>query len=154
MGFGAYKMRVGYQTWEKDITRIDTASRLLQNNRLMVDAIMGTLKDKWTLEEALQKTKEMESKISSKSKKSIKYRSGRKGEKTTKKTQKNTTNCTKKHPPMVSHERGFRILKCIRVGFRARWAPRPSKPRFWHHFGGILDRFCKDFWYNFGSVFL
>ena len=61
MGFGAYKMRVGYQTWEKDITRIDTASRLLQNNRLMVDAIMGTLKDKWTLEEALQKTKEMES---------------------------------------------------------------------------------------------
>ena len=61
MDFGAYKMRVGYQTWEKDITRIDTASRLLQNNRLMVDAIMGTLKDKWTLEEALQKTKEMES---------------------------------------------------------------------------------------------
>ena len=25
----------------------------------------------------------------------------------------------------MSHERGFRILKCIRVGFRARWAPRP-----------------------------
>ena len=43
--------------------------------------------------------------------------------------------------------------KTRRVGFRARWAPRPSKPRFWHHFGGILDRFCKDFWYNFGSVF-
>ena len=28
-----------------------------------------------------------------------------------------------------------------------------SKPRFWHHFGSILDRFWKDFWYNFGSVF-
>ena len=42
--------------------------------------------------------------------------------------------------------------KTRRVGFRARWAPRPSKPRFWHHFGGVLDRFCKDVWYNFGSV--
>ena len=28
-----------------------------------------------------------------------------------------------------------------------------SKPRFWHYFRGILDRFCKDCWYNFGSVF-
>ena len=28
-----------------------------------------------------------------------------------------------------------------------------SKPRFWHHFGSILDRFWKDFWYNFGGVF-
>ena len=76
---------------------------------------------------------------------------GRKDNK--KKTQKNTTNCTKKHPPRVSHERGFRILKCIRVGFRARWAPRPSKPRFWHHFGSIWDLFCKDFWCNVGGVF-
>ena len=42
--------------------------------------------------------------------------------------------------------------KTLRVGFRARWAPRLSKPRFWHHFGGIWDRFCKVFWYNFGSV--
>ena len=57
--------------------------------------------------------------------KSIKYCSGRKDEKTTKKNTKNNTNCIKKHPPRVSHERGFRILKCIRVGFRARWAPRP-----------------------------
>ena len=54
---------------------------------------------------------------------SIKYRSGRKDEKTTKKTQKNNTNCTKKKLPRVSHERGFRILKCIQVGFRTRWAP-------------------------------
>ena len=44
--------------------------------------------------------------------------------------------------------------KTRRVGFRARWAPRPSKPRLWHHFGGILDRFWKDLWYNFGSGFL
>ena len=27
----------------------------------------------------------------------------------------------------MSHERGFRILKCIRMGFRARWAPRPPR---------------------------
>ena len=47
--------------------------------------------------------------------------------KTQKKHTKNNknTNCTKKHPPRVSHERGFRVLKCIRVGFWARWAPRP-----------------------------
>ena len=47
----------------------------------------------------------------------------------------------------------LKTQKTRRVGFRARWAPRPSKPRFWPHFGSILDRFWKDFWYNFGGVF-
>ena len=38
---------------------------------------------------------------------------------------KNNANCTKNHPQRVSHERGFRILKCIWAGLWARWAPRP-----------------------------
>ena len=137
-------------------------------------------------------------------------------EKTTKKNTKKHQNCTKKHPPRVSHERGFRILKiqktrfylhgssvfafcyflpffvflgdpskiavlpawelnsgeldqqfCVflvswkrkktcRVGFRARWAPRPphTAPRhlqttilapFWRYFGTILEGFLVCF---------
>ena len=54
---------------------------------------------------------------------------------------KKQRNCTKNYHQRVSHERGFRILKCIWAGLWARWAPRPSpilptqpqdppKPRF------------------------
>ena len=38
---------------------------------------------------------------------------------------KNNAHCTKNHPQRVSHEHGFRILKCIWAGLWARWAPRP-----------------------------
>tara|TARA_B100001146_G_C16194795_1_gene441062 strand:- start:2047 stop:3186 length:1140 start_codon:yes stop_codon:yes gene_type:complete len=59
MGFGAYKMRVGHQTWGQDIHRVETAAKLLKNKNLMVDAIMGTLKKKWTLMDAELKIKDL-----------------------------------------------------------------------------------------------
>ena len=54
----------------------------------------------------LQKTLQTKSSFFKMAKKSVKYRSGRKDEKTTKKNTKKHQNCTKKHPPRVSHERG------------------------------------------------
>ena len=56
-------------------------------------------------------------------------RSACNAEKTTKPRANIITNCTKKHPSGVSHERGFRILRCIQVGLWASWAPRPSHTR-------------------------
>ena len=47
------------------------------------------------------------------------------GRKDNKNKTTNNTNCTKKHTPRVSHERGVRVSKCIWVGFWACWAPRP-----------------------------
>ena len=54
-GFTAYKMRVGYQKWEKDLERVKAAKEILnENNNLMVDAIMGTL-NSWDLSTASEK---------------------------------------------------------------------------------------------------
>ena len=53
LGYTAYKMRVGYQTWETDIKRVESARNTLGNNDLMVDAIMGTLRPAWTSEKAI-----------------------------------------------------------------------------------------------------
>ena len=61
--------------------------------------------------------------------KSVKCRSGCIVEKTTTNNATNNANCTKKHPLRVSHERGFRILKCIWAGLWACWAPRPPQTK-------------------------
>ena len=54
-GFLAYKMRVGYQKWEKDLERVKAAKGILnEKNNLMVDAIMGTL-NSWDLSIATEK---------------------------------------------------------------------------------------------------
>ena len=42
----SYKMRIGYLNWETDLKRIKFAKKQLNNNKLIIDAIMGTLK-KW-----------------------------------------------------------------------------------------------------------
>lgn len=47
LGFDSYKMRVGYQDWSIDLKRVETARELLGNNKLMIDAIMGTLSNPW-----------------------------------------------------------------------------------------------------------
>jgi L-alanine-DL-glutamate epimerase-like enolase superfamily enzyme len=59
LGYTAYKMRVGYQTWETDIKRVESARNTLGNNDLMVDAIMGTLRPAWTSEKAISCAKDL-----------------------------------------------------------------------------------------------
>jgi len=60
LGFEAFKMRVGYQSWRDDLDRVNTASLLMNKDDLMVDAIMGTLKNKWKLSEASNKIIDLE----------------------------------------------------------------------------------------------
>ena len=55
--FKAYKMRVGLETWNKDLKRITKAKSKLSGNKLMIDAIMGTISPGWSLEEAKAKLK-------------------------------------------------------------------------------------------------
>ncbi len=46
--FNFYKMRVGFQSIKKDIERVNTAIENLDfDNKIMIDAIMGSLKNKW-----------------------------------------------------------------------------------------------------------
>jgi L-alanine-DL-glutamate epimerase-like enolase superfamily enzyme len=59
-GFSAYKMRVGYQDWNIDLERIESARTVLQNNKLMVDAIMGTLTPPWSTKIAFERVKSMD----------------------------------------------------------------------------------------------
>lgn len=47
-GFEAYKMRIGFQEWSRDLVRIKTAKMALGNQSLMLDAIMGTLAPPWS----------------------------------------------------------------------------------------------------------
>jgi L-alanine-DL-glutamate epimerase-like enolase superfamily enzyme len=60
LGFNAFKMRVGLQEWEKDIKRVSKAYEVLKTDKLMVDAIMGTLVSKWTIDDAITKIKNLE----------------------------------------------------------------------------------------------
>ena len=60
LGFNAFKMRVGLQEWNKDIKRVNKASDILKSDKLMVDAIMGTLENKWSIDDALSKIKDLE----------------------------------------------------------------------------------------------
>jgi len=45
--FNFYKMRVGYQNLTKDLNRIKAAVKIMGEDKVMIDAIMGTL-NKWT----------------------------------------------------------------------------------------------------------
>lgn len=56
-GYTAYKMRVGYQDWNTDIKRVESARNALGNNDLMVDAIMGTLRPAWNTSKAISRAK-------------------------------------------------------------------------------------------------
>ena len=58
--FNAYKMRVGYQSWDKDLERIEIARKYLNKKILMIDAIMGTINPSWTVSEAIAKIKQIE----------------------------------------------------------------------------------------------
>ena len=53
LGYTAYKMRVGYQDWNTDIKRVESARNILGNSDLMVDAIMGTLRPVWSTDKAI-----------------------------------------------------------------------------------------------------
>ena len=54
-------MRVGFQDWETDINRVRHARNMLGNDKfLMVDAIMGSLRPSWNINEATKKIKELE----------------------------------------------------------------------------------------------
>ena len=57
--FIGYKMRVGLQTWEQDLTRISKAKSKLIKKDLMIDAIMGTLNPGWDLDEAQRKINDL-----------------------------------------------------------------------------------------------
>lgn len=60
LGFNSYKMRIGLQEWKNDIKRVDKANSLLASDKFMVDAIMGTLANKWTFDEAVIKVKDLQ----------------------------------------------------------------------------------------------
>mgnify|MGYP002820838962 CR=1 FL=1 len=61
-GYNAYKMRVGYQSWEQDLIRVRSARESMGDaNELMIDAIMGTLEDPWTKETAEEKINDLSS---------------------------------------------------------------------------------------------
>jgi len=58
--FTAYKMRVGLQTWAKDLSRVNTAREKVGiENSLMVDAIMGTVPNPWDLETAKNRSSDL-----------------------------------------------------------------------------------------------
>ena len=59
-GFKAYKMRIGFQNWKKDLERVKSARNNLGDKDLMVDAIMGTLNPPWNLNEAIKKINDLE----------------------------------------------------------------------------------------------
>jgi len=59
-GFRAYKMRVGYQDWDTDIERVTAARIELKTNKLMVDAIMGTLRPTWSASTAIERSRDLE----------------------------------------------------------------------------------------------
>ena len=58
--FYAYKMRVGFQNWKADLQRVEIARKKLNKKKLMVDAIMGTIKPSWNVNEATKKINELE----------------------------------------------------------------------------------------------
>ncbi|UOG29271.1 mandelate racemase/muconate lactonizing enzyme family protein [Leptospira noguchii] len=61
LGHNSYKMRIGFQTWEKDIERIIAAKNCLTEEKdLMVDAIMGTINPPWTYTVAKERLKQVE----------------------------------------------------------------------------------------------
>jgi D-galactarolactone cycloisomerase len=59
LGYTAYKMRVGYQEWDTDIKRVESARNTFGNNDLMVDAIMGTIRPAWSAEKAISRAKDL-----------------------------------------------------------------------------------------------
>lgn len=60
-GHKHYKMRVGFQDWNTDLKRVETARSLLAHDgALMVDAIMGTIKPSWSLERAIKHANDLE----------------------------------------------------------------------------------------------
>ena len=59
LGYTAYKMRVGYQEWDTDIKRVESARNTFGNNDLMVDAIMGTLRPAWSTDTAISRAKDL-----------------------------------------------------------------------------------------------
>ncbi len=59
-GYHAYKMRIGYKSWEEDLDRVRTARECLgDNNELMIDAIMGTLENPWNQDSALRNIEDL-----------------------------------------------------------------------------------------------
>ncbi len=59
LGYGAYKMRVGFQDWSADLERVETARRHLGDADLMIDAIMGSLDPPWDAETAISRSADL-----------------------------------------------------------------------------------------------
>ena len=59
LGYTAYKMRIGYQRWDIDLKRVESARKIFGSNDLMVDAIMGTIRPAWTSKKAISCAKDL-----------------------------------------------------------------------------------------------
>tara|TARA_Y100001936_G_C16027847_1_gene643660 strand:+ start:424 stop:1578 length:1155 start_codon:yes stop_codon:yes gene_type:complete len=60
-GFSSYKMRIGFQSWIKDQERILYAKKILGDKKnFIIDAIMGTHKNIWKINEAIKKIRYLE----------------------------------------------------------------------------------------------
>jgi L-alanine-DL-glutamate epimerase-like enolase superfamily enzyme len=53
--YNGYKLRVGHQSWEIDEKRIEAAKNNLGDKHLMIDAIMGSLRPAWQLNDLIEK---------------------------------------------------------------------------------------------------
>ena len=58
--FNSYKMRIGLKSWNDDLKRVARAFSVIQKETIMLDAIMGTLKSKWSLNVAKKRIKDLE----------------------------------------------------------------------------------------------
>ena len=58
IGLKYYKLRIGYQNFNNDLERINYAIKLFGKDRVMVDAIMGTL-NKWDKNDFINKVKRL-----------------------------------------------------------------------------------------------
>ena len=53
-------MRIGLKSWNDDLKRVARAFSIIQKEKIMLDAIMGTLKSKWSLDVAKRRIKDLE----------------------------------------------------------------------------------------------
>jgi L-alanine-DL-glutamate epimerase-like enolase superfamily enzyme len=58
--FNSFKMRIGLKSWNDDLKRVARAFSIIQKEKIMLDAIMGTLKSKWSLNVAKRRIKDLE----------------------------------------------------------------------------------------------
>lgn len=58
-GYRSFKLRIGYQEWKADLERVATARSAIGEHQMMLDAIMGTLRPTWQLDDAISRAMDL-----------------------------------------------------------------------------------------------